>query len=96
MASYRLTFTASLIAALVNVVFGLLLAWVLVRYSFPGKRVVSAINNDELRTRDAVVKHPRVVDRYRLVLRSGDDERRASDLGEAASAVERHRLLPGG
>src|SRR4028119_2183981 len=35
MASYRLTFGASLIAALVNVVFGLLVAWVLVRYSFP-------------------------------------------------------------
>ncbi len=38
LASYRLTFGASLIAALVNLVFGLLLAWVLVRYKFPGKR----------------------------------------------------------
>src|SRR4051812_25637400 len=36
LASYRLTFGASFIAALVNVVFGLLVAWVLVRYSFPG------------------------------------------------------------
>src|SRR5687768_6242658 len=35
LASYRLTFGASLIAALINVVFGLLVAWVLVRYSFP-------------------------------------------------------------
>jgi sulfate transport system permease protein len=35
LASYRLTFGASLIAALVNVVFGLLVAWVLVRYKFP-------------------------------------------------------------
>ncbi|MEG0003977.1 MAG: sulfate ABC transporter permease subunit CysT, partial [Comamonas sp.] len=35
MASYRLTFGASLIAALVNLVFGLLIAWVLVRYKFP-------------------------------------------------------------
>lgn len=43
LASYRLTFGASLIAALVNVVFGLLLAWVLVRYSFPGKRIVDAL-----------------------------------------------------
>lgn len=42
-ASYRLTFGASLIAALVNVVFGLLVAWVLVRYSFPGKRIVDAL-----------------------------------------------------
>jgi len=38
LASYRLTFGASLLAALVNVVFGLLVAWVLVRYSFPGKK----------------------------------------------------------
>jgi len=41
--SYRLTFGASLIAALVNVVFGLLVAWVLVRYSFPGKKIVDAL-----------------------------------------------------
>jgi sulfate transport system permease protein len=43
MASYRLTFGASLIAALVNVVFGLLVAWVLVRYNFFGKKVVDAL-----------------------------------------------------
>ena len=42
-ASYQLTFGASLIAALVNVVFGLLVAWVLVRYSFPGKKIVDAL-----------------------------------------------------
>ena len=42
-ASYRLTFGASFIAALVNVVFGLLLAWVLVRYKFPGKRIIDAL-----------------------------------------------------
>ena len=43
MASYRLTFGASLLAALVNTVFGLLLAWVLVRYQFPGKKLVDAL-----------------------------------------------------
>jgi sulfate/thiosulfate transport system permease protein len=43
LASYRLTFGASLVAALVNVVFGLLVAWVLVRYSFPGKKIVDAM-----------------------------------------------------
>ena len=43
MASYRLTFGASLYAALVNLVFGLLLAWVLVRYKFPGKKLVDAL-----------------------------------------------------
>ncbi|RID99040.1 sulfate ABC transporter permease subunit CysT [Simplicispira hankyongi] len=43
LASYRLTFGASLLAALVNLVFGLLIAWVLVRYRFPGKRIVDAL-----------------------------------------------------
>jgi sulfate transport system permease protein len=43
LASYRLTFGASFIAAAVNVVFGLLVAWVLVRYTFPGKRIVDAL-----------------------------------------------------
>jgi len=42
-ASYRVTFGASLVAALVNTVFGLLVAWVLVRYRFPGRRLVDAI-----------------------------------------------------
>ncbi|MBL8529218.1 MAG: sulfate ABC transporter permease subunit CysT [Burkholderiales bacterium] len=42
-ASYRLTFGASFLAALVNAVFGTLVAWVLVRYSFPGRRVVDAL-----------------------------------------------------
>jgi sulfate transport system permease protein len=43
LASYRLTFGAALLAALVNVVFGLLIAWVLVRYRFPGKQIVDAL-----------------------------------------------------
>jgi sulfate transport system permease protein len=43
MASYRLTFGASFIAACVNAVFGLLVAWVLVRYNFPGKKIVDAL-----------------------------------------------------
>ncbi len=43
LASYRLTFGASLLAALVNAFFGLLVAWVLVRYRFPGKRIVDAL-----------------------------------------------------
>lgn len=42
-ASYQLTFGASLIAALVNAVFGLLVAWVLVRYTFPGKKIIDAM-----------------------------------------------------
>ncbi len=43
MASYRLTFGASLIAASVNAVAGLLVAWVLVRYEFPGKKIIDAL-----------------------------------------------------
>ncbi len=42
-ASYKLTFTASLVAASLNAVFGLIIAWVLVRYQFPGKRIVDGI-----------------------------------------------------
>ncbi|WP_291368800.1 MULTISPECIES: sulfate ABC transporter permease subunit CysT [unclassified Acinetobacter] len=41
--SLQLSFSAALIAALINVVFGLLLAWCLVRYSFPGKRIIDAL-----------------------------------------------------
>lgn len=43
LASYRLTFGASFAAACVNLVFGLLIAWVLVRYQFPGKKIVDAL-----------------------------------------------------
>jgi sulfate transport system permease protein len=43
MASYRLTFGASLIAAFINVIFGGIVAWVLVRYEFPGKRIIDAL-----------------------------------------------------
>ena len=43
LASYRLTFGASLIAAVVNLVFGLVIAWMLVRYEFTGKRLIDAL-----------------------------------------------------
>ncbi len=42
-ASYKLTFGASLIGAMINAVFGLLTAWVLTRYTFPGKRIIDAL-----------------------------------------------------
>jgi sulfate transport system permease protein len=42
-ASYRLSFATALAAAVVNAVFGLVVAWVLVRYTFPGKRLVDAM-----------------------------------------------------
>jgi sulfate/thiosulfate transport system permease protein len=43
LASYRLSFGAALLAAAINTVFGLMLAWSLVRYSFPGKRLIDAL-----------------------------------------------------
>ena len=42
-ASYRLSIGASLAAAAINAVFGLIVAWVLVRYSFPGRRIVDSL-----------------------------------------------------
>jgi sulfate transport system permease protein len=42
-ASYRLTFGASLVGALINACFGFVVAWTLVRYSFPGKKIVDAL-----------------------------------------------------
>jgi sulfate transport system permease protein len=43
MASYRLSFGGSLIAAGINLIFGLLVAWVLVRYTFPAKRLLDSL-----------------------------------------------------
>jgi sulfate transport system permease protein len=42
-ASYRLSFGASLVAATVNMVFGFAIAWTLVRYDFPGRKIIDAI-----------------------------------------------------
>ena len=42
-ATYKLSFGAALLAAAINSVFGLVLAWALVRYSFPGKKIVDAL-----------------------------------------------------
>ncbi|MDF2935141.1 MAG: sulfate transporter, inner rane subunit CysT [Paenibacillaceae bacterium] len=43
LASYRISITTSLSAALINAFFGLLVAWVLVRYKFPGKKIIDAM-----------------------------------------------------
>ncbi|SHF69142.1 sulfate transport system permease protein [Kaistia soli DSM 19436] len=43
LAALRLSFGASAIAAAVNTVFGLIVAWVLVRYDFPGRKIVDAV-----------------------------------------------------
>jgi sulfate/thiosulfate transport system permease protein len=43
LASYRLSFGAAFIGAVINAVFGFMVAWVLVRYRFPGKRIVDAL-----------------------------------------------------
>jgi sulfate transport system permease protein len=43
LAAYKLTFGASVVAAAANAIFGTLLAWVLVRYEFPGRRLIDAL-----------------------------------------------------
>jgi sulfate transport system permease protein len=43
LAAYRLSFGGALLAAAVNLVFGLIVAWILVRYQFPGRRIVDAM-----------------------------------------------------
>jgi len=43
LASYRVSFLTAIYAAAVNLVFGLLIAWVLVRYDFPGKKIVDSL-----------------------------------------------------
>ena len=47
----------------------------------PDERVIGAIDDDELGTGDAAVEHLRVMHRHPLIVRSGDHERRTSDLG---------------
>src|SRR5690349_20300588 len=42
-AAYELTFTTSLVSALINAFFGLIVAWVLVRYSFPGRSIADGL-----------------------------------------------------
>jgi hypothetical protein len=60
----------------------------------PYERVISAINHDKLRTRDAIVEHLCVVDRYSPIVRAGNHKRRTPDLGQALPAIEGHRFLP--
>jgi sulfate transport system permease protein len=43
LAAYRLSFGASLVAGAINAFFGLIVAWVLVRYTFPGKKIIDAL-----------------------------------------------------
>ncbi len=43
LASYKVTFGAAMLAAVINSIFGVLVAWVLVRYRFPGRRIVDAL-----------------------------------------------------
>src|ERR1043165_8824420 len=42
-ASYRLSFGAAMLSAMVNMVFGFVLAWTLVRYDFPGRKLIDAV-----------------------------------------------------
>ena len=57
LASYRLTFGAALVAALINAVFGFVVAWSLVRYRFPGRRLVDAMVDLPFALPTAVLRH---------------------------------------
>ncbi len=57
----------------------------------PNERVVSTIDDHQLRASDAVMQHMRVVERHGLIVRAGDNERRASDLGRASPQERRPR-----
>ena len=59
LASYRLSFGASLIAALINGVFGLVVAWNLVRYRFPFRRLVDGLDHAQILLA-VVYAHPRL------------------------------------
>ena len=48
-ATYLLSFGAALAAALLNAAFGLLLAWVLVRYNFPGRKLIDTLGGSSFR-----------------------------------------------
>ncbi len=84
-ASLRLSFGASLIAALINVIFGLIVAWVLVRYTFPFKRLI-----------DAFIGLPFVVRTLQPVLEDLDREveQAAATLGASAAQAFVRVILP--
>ena len=74
LASYRVTFGASLLAASINAVFGLIVAWVLVRYSFPGKRVIDALlRAEETRIAPGFVPNRRAIRPLVRFSASGDN-----------------------
>ena len=79
-ASYRLTFGASLIGALINLVFGVLVAWVLVRYSFPGKRLFDSLVDLPFALPTAVAGH------------CPDHDLRAQRLAGPAAGVARNQV----
>ena len=56
-ASYRLSFGAALLAAAINAVFGFIVAWSLVRYDFPGRRLVDADDRPAVRAADRGLRH---------------------------------------
>ena len=68
LAAYRLSFGAAALAAVVNCLFGLLVAWVLVRYRFPGRRLLERADRSAVRAADRGRRHraDRALRRHRL------------------------------
>ncbi|MET0402358.1 MAG: ABC transporter permease subunit [Cystobacter sp.] len=103
LAAYRLSFGAAFFAALVNTVFGLLVAWVLVRYRFPGRALVDALVDLPFALPTAVagialtfIGLPFVVRTVQPVLEEldADVEEAAATLGATPFRTFTHVLLP--
>ena len=90
-ASYKLTFGASLVAAAVNAVFGLVVTWVLVRYRFPGRRLMDALVDLPVRPADGGRGH-RAHDALRPERLAGRAARGARHQGRVHAA--RHHARP--
>ena len=91
LAALKLSFGASAIAALVNSVFGLIVAWVLVRYRFPGKRLIDALVDLPFALPTAVVVRtlqPVLADLHR------DSEEASATLGATRFQTFRRVILP--
>src|SRR5215213_2619052 len=95
-AAYTLTFGAAFIAAAVNVVLGLLLAWVLVRYSFPGRKLIDSLIDLPLALPTAVVGLPFVVRSVQPILEDLDaeSEEASASLGGTRWQTFRHVIFP--
>ena len=89
-ASYRLSFGAASLAAAINCVFGLLVAWVIVRYRFPGRAAGQRAGRPAVRAADRGRRH-----RADLALRRHRPDRRPAGAAWPAGRLQAGRRGPG-